>query len=306
MRGFWILDSGFWIGGSALAGALMLTGLGGCKSASKQESGSQTSTAPSYAEIAAFHNARVQQLQTTYSVGVIWADEKGQLLEQGNIEMWIDLPARTALRVEKLGEVLLWLGSDEHRYWLFDRRNKDERVLYLGGHEELIAMGGAGEDSPLTFKPLALIDLMGLSPLPERENPPPVKQDAKSNAWVVQATGRGGTMRLHFDRKTFLPSRVEALTDNGEVTLSSSLSRYESVPLPGVGVPGWPKMAELIDITGHNQAGVNEKPGKVRIAINDTTADFDRGVLARLFDLDRLMRAMRSDRVEGELLQPSE
>src|SRR5262245_18852154 len=79
--------------------------------------------APSYSQLATAHNARVAQLKTLYGDGVLqirWTDEQGHShSDQGDMELWLNLPRKTALRVDKVGEVLLWLGSDDDRVWIF-------------------------------------------------------------------------------------------------------------------------------------------------------------------------------------------
>ena len=92
---------------------------------------------PTYAEIAELNNHRVSQLQKTYSYGVLelrWEDERGIHAEpQVNVEMWFDLPDLSAIRVDKLGEVFFWAGSDERRFWAFSLLDKNDKAAIIRG-----------------------------------------------------------------------------------------------------------------------------------------------------------------------------
>jgi hypothetical protein len=265
------------------------------------------STAPTYQELAKAHNHRIAQLQKVYADGVIeirWHDEKGSHFEQGNMELWIQLPRNTALRVEKLGEVLLWLGSNQDHYWLFDMI-ADEKLLHVGRHDQTMTDQSGGA---LNVKPLSLLDLMGLTLLPvDLESTPPVGFDQSLQAWVIQTQGQGGPMRIYFDRASLLPSQVETLSTNGEIVLSSVLKRYESVTLEGMLPVAFPKIPELVDIAGDPSAAANRSggqptvKGEVKIAINQATGKVDADELARVFDLQRLIKGLNPRRIDGSL-----
>ncbi|MCH6551380.1 MAG: methyl-accepting chemotaxis protein, partial [Planctomycetes bacterium] len=143
--------------------------------------------APAYGTIAGAHNARIERLRTIYSRGVLeirWSDETGRHFEQGSVDLWVALPRHTALRVAKLGEVVLWLGSDDHHYWLFDRFAQ-ETTLVVGAHDEAPWPVHA---TAFTVRPLSLLDLMGLTPLPDGAALD-VVFDAERDAWVLETVG---------------------------------------------------------------------------------------------------------------------
>ena len=296
MTRLWIADRGLW----------MLTALviAGCHPQPVPTTQPKV-VGPTYRELAAAQNARVEQLQALYGSGVIeirWADDqKKRHFEQGEMELWFNLPRKTALRVEKVGEVLLWLGSDDDRYWMFDRLNK-EKVLRVSSHDKALT-----DDRGRAFavKPMALLDLMGLTPLPASAADPAlndsmVKFDPQRNAWSVRFDGRGGAVRVFFDRATLLPQRVESLDSQDQVILFSDLKRYESVQLQGKSPAAFPKMAELIDISD-----VQADPsivGQVKIAIDHYNDGYDQP-FDRVFDLKRLAHSFQPDRVEGQLPQ---
>ncbi len=273
-----------------------------CKSPGRPDEAARPAQTPTFQELAQAHNSRVKQLQKVYADGVIeirWTDQEGRHFEQGDMEMWLSLPWLTALRVEKLGEVLLWLGSDQERYWLFDMTGQ-EKVLYVGSHDDSLTVAGA-----LSIRPLAMLDLMGLSPLAQGADPPPaVDYDPKDRTWVVPIAGRAGPLRMYFNVQSLLPVRVEALAADGAISMSSTLQQYESVSQKGVLSVASPKMAELIDIAlspsspeqGSKTAGPTA--GLVKIALEEATTYLDADTLARVFDLERLKSGLRPGRIE--------
>jgi hypothetical protein len=277
----------------------------GCESQRQRRNGQavRPPNTPSFQQLADAQNHRVAELEKVYASGVIeirWTDDKGDHKEQGDMELWLHLPKRTALRVDKLGEVLLWLGSDEQHYWFFDLLAK-EKTLIVGEHDGPPVLAHAGV---LGVKPLALLDLMGLTPLRGPDSgEPEVQFDSELGAWVVSAVGNGGPMRIFFDTSTHLPLRVETCSDQGDVLLFSSLKEYETVDLPNRLSVGSPKMAELIDIVSAAglEAGASTplRSAEVKIAVNEATARFAHEELDRVFDLERLIKAMNPDRLEG-------
>ena len=196
--------------------------------------------------------------------------------------------------------MLLWLGSDDEHYWMFDLMG-EERVLYLGRHDE---DPGEARRSPLLIRPLALVDLLALTPLPmprpagdgQSESNDGVAFDAERDAWVITASGTGGPMRLYLDRRGGLPVRVETLSRDGEVLMFSSLGRYKSVPVAGVSRAALPRMPTLIDIAD---------PGStvaVKLALDQPGGDVDDQPWDRVFALSRLLQALRPERIEGDVL----
>ena len=263
---------------------------------------------PSYRQLAEAHNNRIAQLQKMYAIGVIeirWKDDHGNHLDQGNMELWLQLPRHTALRVEKFGDPLLWLGSDDQRYWLFDMTGK-EKLLRVGMHDEAVAPGQFGA---IDVKPLALLDLMALSPLPvaqDDQTAPTVHNDDQRDAWVIEATGSGGPMCVYFNRKTEQISRVETLSADGKVLFFSKLTDYKSAALAGTAPLAFPKIAHRVEIASappREPDGDVRGGGNVSVFIDEATGVFDAKVLSRVFDLNLLMQSMPPDRVEGQLPQ---
>ena len=273
-----------------------LTLLGGCQSKGKATA---PGPAPAYNTLAETQNSRVAQLNRVYADGVIeirWRDNKGKHFEQGSMELWLQQPSSTALRVEKLGEVLLWVGSNDQHYWFFDMLG-DETVLRTGSHDEPVS---TGVSSAFSIRPLVLLDLMGFVTMPiGQPNEPPVQFDPQSRTWTAEMDGRGGPLRLHFDPATLTLVRIEALAKHGEPSLVSTLSRFESVFQRGVSPASFPKMAQAIKIVSQVKDDEDQlQSGEVSLFINEATGEIDAAELARVFDLDRLIRGMNPDRIE--------
>jgi hypothetical protein len=239
------------------------------------------------------HNARVALLTRFRSQGVIefrWVDDEGteHYEPQINARLWLQAPRHIALRGEKLGDTLLWLGSDADRFWLFDLTG-DEGVLFLGRHEETrsAARNGAG----LLVPPLALKGLLGLSPLPA-DAVLAAGGDGDPAAWSLTAPGAGGPVRLWLDEPAGFALRIEILNDAGEAVLTSVVTRYKSVPTPGIPQAGWPRLPTLIDIADL-QGSIS-----IKFALDGPTADVAEEDWDRLFDLDRLTEHLGPDRIE--------
>jgi hypothetical protein len=262
--------------------------------------------APSRQVLLAAHNERAARLATTYSDGVIelrWNDEHGHHSEQGDLELWQTTDNRTAARISKVGDVKFWLGSSDRQWWLFDLLKNDERVLHRGTHdqtaERLVALG---------VKPLALLDLLGItaladSPTAASGDAGTVTLDKQRGAWVIQGQGRGGPLRVHLSQTDSLPVHIELLDSRGRVVATSDLSRYESVPIPNTAIMARPKMPRTIDIHLEESAE-GDMAGDVKIALNQTVGEIDPKQADRIFNLDRLIAAMRPDRIEQSRATP--
>ena len=117
------------------------------------------------------HNSRVDRIRQVYARGVIelwWTDDDGRHHEQGEADLWVDPPRRTALNISKLGQRFMWIGSDDARYWFFDGLDRGETVLYVGDHD---AARLVPDRAALVTNPFALLDLMALVRLPNPRGP---------------------------------------------------------------------------------------------------------------------------------------
>jgi hypothetical protein len=244
-------------------------------------------TPPSYGELAAAQNRRVEALGGVSAGGTLelrWRDETGSHFEQGDLDLAVGLPDRFSMALSKFGERLLWLGARPGRAWLFDFR---------GGETALYCAEAGGELPPgaparAILEPSSLLALAGLARLPELpiDQVPPIEYDTAERAWTVRVDGPDGPLVLYLDRRTTLPVRVDSFSEaGGELSCWSrlTLSRYDTVSRGG------PMFPTLLDI----HAG--DGSGQVKISVYDP-AD---AVKERLFDLEWLIGALKPSRIEG-------
>ncbi len=224
---------------------------------------------PGYEVLAAAHNERIERLGRIYARGVIemwWTDENGRHYEQGELDLWIALPRRTALRISKLGHLFMWIGSDDRQTWLFEFRD-GVTTLHLADPSQA-PVGGV-----MPFEPTRLLELGGLTPLPADGGE--VRYARDHDAWAVRAPDRPV---LFLDRQSLLPVRAELLDEEGRVLLYSAMkrSRYERVELSGVSPLGGPMFPTLVNIKGTD--------GRFEVQVSARRPN-DNGVKAKYFDL---------------------
>ncbi len=285
--------------GGRVGGLIVLMLLASCQKPPIDETGGTNLEAPPYVTLAEAHNARIDRLGTLYARGVIelrWRDDDGKHVEQGDLDLWIALPHQTALNISKFGERLMWLGSDDRQSWLFDFRG-DETVIYRATDDQ---RSDDRDDAQLTIEPASLLRLRGLIRLPpeEAQGPAPVGYNAQLDAWVLMIPLPGEMLRLHLDRATLLPVRVDAMSPDGRLLLYSQLrlDRYESVAMVGVGPWQRPKFPTLIDIFNADDTAA------VKVAARSPTDQ----VKDRFFDLDWLISVFAPERIEDRAIGESQ
>jgi hypothetical protein len=244
---------------------------------------------PDYAEVAAAYNARVVRLERIWAravVQIIYTDEnERRRTTQGEGHLQIIQPARLALSVGKLSEVHFWLGADDERFWVFELA--DASRVSVGRHENVGAP--CARDLALPVHPLDLLDLLGVTTLPE-----PGAQPAPAMAWSSQTglltfelPARMGVRRLSLDPASFEPVRIELLpASDAPPVVVSELENYDRVTLRDA--PGYnPRMASRIVVTHP------ESESEIRMSLYD--AEDGKSQSGRLappvFRLDTLMRA---------------
>lgn len=277
---------------AGLAIVLVASAMHGCRR--ERVDSAPPPDAPTFAELAQHQHERLSRLETVYGSGVIelrWRDEDGRHYEQGNMELWLGLPSRVALRVFKAGRDFLWLGSDDSHFWIFDMTG-DETALLVDRHEAVgINRGGVAR----TLQPLVLLDLSGLGRLEEPAGDDAVEYDPDRGAWTVAAEGRGGPIRVYFDTDTLEPVRVEAMDRDGAVMLHSRLRDPLYVERGGGPEARLPRRIDIETADGD---------GRISLAFDRAYPPSDGRVddmyTDRVFDFEVLMRRMPPDVVEGE------
>jgi len=207
-------------------------------------------TLPSYEDVLAAHNERVERLRRIWARAVVSIDyitESGnRKYQQGDGHLQLVQPDRLALSVGKLGEVFLWIGSGPDLYWILETR--EAHRAFVGRHE--LATPEKTEDLGLPVPPLDLIKLLGVAPLPAE--PPAgtrIRRAAEDDMVVVDVPQDGAVWRYWLDPRTLRPRIIELFESEpaGEAEITAWLDRYEQVELRGVGGIQ-PRMASLVQI----------------------------------------------------------
>jgi len=225
------LRAGGWI-------AAIVCGIGGCDAvrAVPQPDG----LAPDAAAVAEAQRARLSAIPTLSMRGVAelrWTDGSGAHAEDGDFELVLRAPLDTSLRVTKFGERVLWAGSGNGQWWLFEPKAQPSRVTV--GAFDLPDR----EDGLLALmRPAHLLATLGLRPIGASEVQR-IEWDSRLGCW--RALVRQGTSQMSIELRhaSLLPVGVDWLDAHGNVRVRSEMSVFawpgaeESVTRPGALVP---------------------------------------------------------------------
>lgn len=185
-------------------------------------------------EVVEHWNARAERLDRLWgrvAVTFRFTDQDGRRrFEQGEGHFQLLDGTHLALSVGKLSEVMLWIGSDDTRYWLIERF--EQRRAWFGAHEAFTR--DKGERIGLPIAPREMLVLMGLAPLdPDADL---ITSRARSGATMLMVRDLNSSLswRALVDPVTRLPERVELLDPEGTVilradhtTVRPAIIRYE-------------------------------------------------------------------------------
>ncbi len=218
---------------ACLLGVVLLA-LGGCSGLDAPDRGAAPGMPPpSYAAISAAYNARVDGLDRLWARAVVRVEgedaEGKRLREQAEGHLQIEQPNKLSLSMGKVGKPFLHLGSDDQNYWWFDALDEGNEIGLIGRHD--LATPDKAAALGLPVHPLDLIELLGISPLPD---------DVRTVGWskdrtlaVFNVPARWGARWVWVDPETFEPVRI-ALTDEAfNVVAEAELSHYEIARIDG-------------------------------------------------------------------------
>lgn len=219
-------------------GALFLVSmLGACATNKGSNAGvARSDPPPTYAEVATKHNARAARLTRLWANATVqfsYLDEEGDRhSEQGEGHLQFRAPDEFALSVGKISEVLFWIGSDHERFWFFQLYEGSRASI--GRHDNLGKPCSRGLGLPAS--PADIIDLLGITPLPE-DAPGATSWSLNGKYLVVDAPGRLAWRRLFLDPKTSLPVRIELYDpdDTEAPVVIATIEENDRVELEGVG-----------------------------------------------------------------------
>ncbi|GAB4382879.1 MAG: hypothetical protein Kow0022_01390 [Phycisphaerales bacterium] len=236
--------------------------------------------------------AALDRLWSRVSVQVLARNEKGKRLrDQGEGHLQIVQPSSIALSLGKVGQTLLYLGSNEQFYWWIDLVDSDEKVALVGRHERVTMDKAALLGVPVY--PRDLVHMLGITPLPEASRDATLEWDAHAHAGI-RAPTESGERRVWFDVDTMLPVRVELFDRTGRLVLMSDLDRYDYVNVMGDATVK-PKIAERADIT------IAADDTRVKLSLYDPE---NRAIRPTSFDFERLVRGFGVDTIYDLDAQP--
>lgn len=281
---------------AAVAALVMMTGLlAGCPPQGVRpdllpEAVERTGPVPSYEDIVERYNANLAGLDQLWSTSVValrWVDEDGsRQFEQGEGNLLFMRPDRVALTVGKLGNVILWAGANQERYWLLDLRSSG--VAYVGRHANIGRP--CSQPLPLPVQPGAVPHLLGLLPLDETlaEAAPPV-QTVRGH-YLIEPPGLRLRMLLH--PRTYLPVRVDLLNAEGDSVVVARLNDHERVEVEGLPQGRWPLAATDAELYAVGE----DARMSLRLANLTDGRRFNK-LNPKAFDFDALLRAYRPEEV---------
>jgi len=240
---------------------------------------------PEYAVVAGAYNARVARLErlraNTSLVIHAKSSEGKRLNEQVEANLQFVLPRSVALRIDKVGQTVFYLGSNDERYWWMDLT--DNKIAMVGIHEKATAEKAAAFGLPV--HPLDLLELLGVIPMPGvGEGGAPVVEWSRDGRRLGITTDQrwGGSRRIFMDPETYDPMRIELLDGMGNVAVAAALSRYQSVDVDG-DARARARIAGRLDI---------EAPGRETTVIMSVYDPENSGHMKQTpFDLEALLRA---------------
>ncbi|MFM9957868.1 MAG: hypothetical protein ACKVZJ_07315 [Phycisphaerales bacterium] len=204
---------------------------------------------PTLEEIAKPMNERAAQLQRVWAravTSVSWTDPEGNRRgEQGEGFFQLIQPSRFALDIGKVGEVVIWFGCDDERYWLI--RRGDEKSAVIGRHD------GPGSDrmleEGLPATPRDLIELAGVTGVDTKAKPISLGW-TDDGLWRLEEKRPFGTLVREINPKTGEPLRIKVMSAGAGgaavVRVESELENYVWMELANTS--NWPRMPTRIKV----------------------------------------------------------
>ncbi len=274
------------------------------------------------AEVIARHNARTARLETfesRASLELRYADRDGEHFDQCEADIFLASGGRGAVRATKVGNNLLWVGSDGAQGWMF-RLDREPTSLTVfnrvddGAMGELLAGvsgggaagGAAGTEGFALLAPQSVRLLAGLRAIEAPYAVRPVDGAdlalpvAERHEVVVRAMA-GLDVAVRFGRDG-LPATVTASSPSGARLLTATLGEYESAQAANIAQGAWPKVPRRIAVTADQSkvgggAVAGGSKAEVRIYLDAPVAMAKR-MKPKFFVLADLVALLRPDSVQ--------
>lgn len=278
----------------ACAAALAMSVLGGCDGdGPKDEEAAVTPTGPlpAYATVRDGYNARVgrlEKLQCPVTILATTHDKDGKPdTSQAEGFLVVERPWKLALRVDKAGQTLAYLGANEEKVWSFDL-TQDTKIAYVATREE--ARGGK-LGGMWALDPAVLVDVLGVMPLPDEEKELAREMNWSPNGRSVRVVRRvsGHFVVMDFSPSSFALVSAMVVRSDGSVIAKAAYSSDGEVEVRGDRISR-PRMAEAIVVD------LPEWDQKIRLRLVDAQNPDER-LRSRAFDLDELLETYDIDEV---------
>ena len=280
----------------ALLGAAILLTVTGCKNAQSSNTLDRsrfTQAVPPHDLIQA-HNDRADRLDNMTARGILSLrfpdpkDNNDQRYEQGDLNLQLRRPNDVAVVLKKLGETLIWLGSNTDTYWLID--DLESKVAVTGAHSQLTPDKLALLALPLS--PLNLPLLLGLEPIDQNAT---ASSDTKTGDTLITFKRARVTVLYRFATGSTQPNAIELRGPDDQPIITAFLTNTIDIAAPSDPFA----QSSLATDSG------DRFPSKIRIQLHDgeitITMTLDavstKRPLDAAFDLDLLIQRFTPERV---------
>lgn len=205
------------------------------------------------------YNANVKAVPPFKATILQWKaefpDEQGELKKHeewgGNVLYHPFLneqsPARFYLKANAPGKEALVLGSNEKEFWMY---SKWGNYGLWGKHKHQ----GKPCARKMLIPPQLILEFIGLAPLPEQPPYPVYKVNPQTNIIEYVAEDDEGyscRREIIIDRRSNLPTEINAYNRNGQKIMHSTLKNYQTLDrahLPADILLSWPKEKSFIHL----------------------------------------------------------
>lgn len=269
-----------------------------------------------FADIVVRHNARVGRLETfesRASLELRYTDTDGKHFDQCEADIFLASGGRGAVRATKVGNNLLWVGSDGTRGWVF-LLDKDPTSLIVHDRidESIFSRSLDGRSAadrtpgsefmllaPQSVRALAGMravgSIDGLGGTLRRVEGAAVDAPLHERFELMYRPFTGVDVAMRFDAEA-LPTLVRVLDGAGRARFEARLSEYEPAQAANLAQGAWPKVPRRIEVDARD-APTGEVTSEVRIYL-DAPVAMGRRMKPRLFVLEELTAQLRPDSVQ--------
>lgn len=245
--------------------------------------------------------ARLESLESRASLELRYSDADGDHFDQCEADIFLASGGRGALRATKVGNNLLWVGSDGRRGWIFRLEKQPTSLTVfedIGAFAPGQQLAGDGSAEFSLLSPGAVRAIAGLGAIPEgyalRAVVGASGPEVESRFEVVTPLSDAADAVLRFS-KSGLPERVRIERRGGGPLVSAELSEYVAAQVENLAQGAWPQVPRRIVASGVAAAG--KKGAEARLYLDAPIAMAKR-MKPRFFVLDDLVAQLRPDVVE--------